>query len=158
MMVVEVFAQPGVGSSDALLDLLEYLEVPAVQRDVRRDEEALAEALALGGGVLPVLRRGNQVIAGLDLAAVRQLLSSGAEVGAGLQVELGPEGRPVVIGVEPGSPAENAGLRPGDVIAGLGGYTNFGLSELERVLRQARRGVRLTVQRDDVLVQAQLAS
>jgi hypothetical protein len=40
----------------------------------------------------------------------------------------------------------------------LGGYTNFGLAELERVLRQARRGVRLTVQRDDGLVDARLAA
>src|SRR5947209_19255632 len=108
-MRVEVFAQPGAGSSDALLDFLEYLEVPVVVRDVRADESALAEGLALGAGMLPVTRRGDRVVVGPDLPAVRRLLSPGAEVGAGLQVEAGPDGKPVVVGVEPGSPAENAG-------------------------------------------------
>jgi S1-C subfamily serine protease len=65
---------------------------------------------------------------------------------------------PVVIGVEPGSPAEQAGRRPGDVIAQLGGYTNFGVAELQRALQQARRSVRLTLQRDNAIVQAQLAA
>jgi S1-C subfamily serine protease len=157
-MNIEVFAQPGVGSSDGVLDLLEYLEVPVVLHDVRSDEEALAEALALGAGVLPVTRRGDRVVIGPDQAGIRQLLAPGAEVGAGLQVDVGPGGRPVVVGVAPGSPAEHAGLRPGDVIAQLGGYTDFGVAELQRVLRQARRSIRLTVQRDDALVQAQLAA
>jgi S1-C subfamily serine protease len=157
-MTVDVFAQPGVGSSDALLDLLEYLEVPVVLHDVRSDEAALAEALALGGGVLPVTRRGDRVVVGPDAAAIRRLLATGDAVGAGLQVDVGPGGKPVVTGVEPGSPADEAGLRPGDVIAQIGGYTSFGVNELQLALRQARRAVRLTVQRDDALVQAQLAA
>jgi S1-C subfamily serine protease len=157
-MSIEVFVQPGVGSSDALLDLLEYLEQPFVLRDVRSDEDALAEALAIGGGVMPVTRHGDRVVVGHDADGIRRLLAPTADVGAGLQVDVGPDGRPVVIGVEPGSPAEAAGLRAGDVIAQLGAYTNFGLAELQRVLRQPHRSIRLTLQRDDTLVQAQLAA
>src|SRR5262249_7143630 len=148
-MSIEVFAQPGVGSSDALLDLLEYLEQPFVLRDVRGDEDALAEALAIGEGVMPVTRRGDRVVVGHDVEGIRRLVASTAEVGAGLELELGPDGKPVVVGVEPGSPAEEAGLRPGDVIAQLGGYTSFGLAEVQRVLEQGHRSIRLIVQRDE---------
>lgn len=155
-MAIEVFALPGIGSSDALLDWLEYQELPVRVRDCRHDEDALAEATALGGGTLPVARRGRKVVVGFDPEAIGRLLRAGAEVGAGLEVETDPDGRPVVVSVEPGSKADLAGLRPGDVIAELGGYRNFGLPDLERVLGGARRSVKLTVRRDEGLVETRL--
>jgi C-terminal processing protease CtpA/Prc len=155
-MAVEVFVQPGVGSSDALTDWLEYQEVPFVVRDCRRDPDALAEAIALGGGRLPVTRSGGRVAVGLDPEELRRVVSGGSQVGAGLEVDAGPDGRPVIVGVEPGSKADEAGLRPGDVIAEVGGYSNFALPDLERVLSSSTRSIRLTVRREDALVQARL--
>jgi len=157
-MAVEVFVQPGVGSSDALTDWLEYQEVPFVVRDCGRDADALAEAIALGGGRLPVTRSGDRVAVGLDPEELRRVVSGGSRVGAGLEVDAGPDGRPVIVGVEPGSKADEAGLRPGDVIAEVGGYTNFALTDLERVLSSSRRSIRLTVRREDALVQARLSA
>ncbi|MBO0681664.1 MAG: PDZ domain-containing protein [Candidatus Dormibacteraeota bacterium] len=158
-MALEVFVQPGVGSSDALLDWLEYKEVAFVVRDCVRDGEALAEAMALGGGTLPVARRGDRVTVGFDPEALGSLIRAGSQVGAGLRVDSGPDGKPVIVGVEPGSKADRAGLRPGDVIAEVGGYTNFGLPDLERVLSSsATRSIRLTVRREDGMIQARLAA
>jgi serine protease Do len=45
----------------------------------------------------------------------------------------------VVIGVEPGSPAAEAGLRPGDVIQEVNGRAVENASEFERSMRQAGR-------------------
>jgi membrane-associated protease RseP (regulator of RpoE activity) len=60
-----------------------------------------------------------------------QLASSGAEVGVR------------VVGVVPGSPAEAAGLRPGDVVASCGGAATRSARALQAAVEGARVGVPL---------------
>ena len=59
--------------------------------------------------------------------------------------ELPKESGVVVLSVEPGSPAEKAGLREGDVIVALEGQPVAGVDDLHRLLTDARVGVRSTV-------------
>jgi S1-C subfamily serine protease len=47
----------------------------------------------------------------------------------------------LVIGVEPGSPAQRAGLKEGDVIVAIGGEPVSGLDDLHRLLTEERIGV-----------------
>jgi S1-C subfamily serine protease len=69
--------------------------------------------------------------------------------------ELAAEGGVLVLGVEPGGPAERTGLQEGDVIVGLDDHPVAGIDALHRLLTEERVGVwtRLTILRgDDKLV------
>jgi len=59
--------------------------------------------------------------------------------------DLPKESGVVVLSVEPGSPAEKAGLREGDVIVALESQPVAGVDDLHRVLTDARVGVRSMV-------------
>jgi membrane-associated protease RseP (regulator of RpoE activity) len=133
-MRLHAYVAPGEVGSDALLDWLETMELRAVVHDVRTDDEALAEAIALGAGRLPILRHPGGLIIGFDPEALGKLASSTEDVGSGVTVELDDEGRPMVTAVEEGSPAAAAGLRPGDVITELAGYSLFSVEQLRKVL------------------------
>jgi S1-C subfamily serine protease len=65
------------------------------------------------------------------------------------QHELNSEGGVLVLGVEPGGPADRTGLREGDVVVGLDGHHVGGIDDLHRLLTEERVGVwtRLTVLR-----------
>jgi S1-C subfamily serine protease len=72
-----------------------------------------------------------------------------------VQHALAVEGGVLVLGVEPGGPAERTGLFEGDVIVGLDNQPVAGIDDLHRLLTEERVGVwtRLTVLRgDDKLV------
>jgi S1-C subfamily serine protease len=72
-----------------------------------------------------------------------------------VQHELAVEGGVLVLGVEPGGPAERTGLEEGDVIVGLDNQPVAGIDDLHRLLTEERVGVwtRLTVLRgNDKLV------
>jgi S1-C subfamily serine protease len=47
----------------------------------------------------------------------------------------------MIVSLEPNSPAERAGLRPGDVIVGLGGKPVAGIDDLQRLLSSERVGL-----------------
>jgi len=51
----------------------------------------------------------------------------------------------LVTGVEPGSPAERAGLHSGDILVGLGGRPVTGVDDLHRLLLPDRIGVATVV-------------
>lgn len=156
-MKVDAFVVPGQGSSDALLDWLQLQEIPARIHDLRVDESAVAEAFALGGGSLPVLRKGARSAAGFDPARLEAVIRGGETVGGGLLVELDSEGRPVVAAVEPDSAGQAAGLLPGDVIAELGGYSAFTVDQLRSVLsRASARQLKLKVRRSGELMELRL--
>ena len=133
----EAFIQPGVGSSDALIDWLEQHEIVVRTHDVTRDEGALATAMALGGGRLPVYRVGDRVVAGF-LPDQLEALGDRSQVAGGLRLETGPEGGVLVREVLPGSIAETAGLQSGDVVVKLGGYTQFSVDQFRIALERPR--------------------
>jgi S1-C subfamily serine protease len=144
-MAIEVYAAPGQGASDALLDWLEVEEVVADVHDVR-DGSAMAQAIAAGAFPFPVTRVGDRLIRGFDPVRLKHAIFGGEDAGAGLQVTIGEDGRTMVTDVAGGSPAEDAGLQPGDVITDLGGYSAFSVEQLERVLT-LRRPITLGVRR-----------
>jgi len=59
--------------------------------------------------------------------------------------DLPKESGVVVLSVEPGSPAEKAGLGEGDLIVALEGQPVAGVDDLHRLLTDARVGVRSSV-------------
>lgn len=148
----EVFIQPGVGSSDALIDWLEQHEILVRIHDVTRDESALATAVALGGGRFPVVRVDDQVLVGfLPEQLEAQLGSHG--VSGGLRLETRPGGGVLVREVMPGSVAETAGLQSGDVVVKVGGYTEFSVDQLRTALERPRASrLAMEVRRGDELV------
>ena len=66
------------------------------------------------------------------------------------QHELDVEGGVLVLGVEPGGPAERTGLQEGDVLVGLDEHPVAGIDDLHRLLTEERVNVwtRLTVLRE----------
>ncbi|MGH7862842.1 MAG: PDZ domain-containing protein [Candidatus Dormibacteraceae bacterium] len=139
-MEFEVFVQPGVGSSDALMDWLERHEIQAHVRNVVSDASALAEALALGAGALPVTVHGGAVVSGFDPAALESLAeASPAAPAVGVEVEMDLGGEVLVGRVLPGGLGQRMGLQPGDVVAKVGGYGVFTSEQFLAALDSARR-------------------
>jgi S1-C subfamily serine protease len=136
-MTIEVYAAPGEGASDALLDWLEVEEVVANVHDVR-DESTLAEAIAAGAFPFPVTLVEQEVIRGFDPVRLGYAIFGAEEAGAGVSVAVDPDGRAVVMDVARGSLAEDAGLETGDVIVYLGGYSSFSVDQLRNVLAAGR--------------------
>jgi S1-C subfamily serine protease len=136
-MTIEIYASPGEGASDALLDWLQVEEVVANVHDVR-DESTLAEAIAAGAFPFPVTRVGDELIRGFDPVRLGYAIFGGEDAGAGVSVAVDPDGRPVVTEVAQGSLAEDAGLEMGDVIVDLGGYSSFSVDQLRNVLAAGR--------------------
>ncbi len=84
--------------------------------------------------------------------ATRNSALSGSYVGIGVEVDTTPEGLPLVVGVFRGSPADEAGLKAGDVIVGVDGTTTVGEdldSVIDRVRGEAGTPVVLTVRSGD---------
>jgi S1-C subfamily serine protease len=78
------------------------------------------------------VRRGYLGIAGGDIELPRRLVRA---------LELPAEHAVIVNGVEKASPAEQAGVEPGDVLIELAGRTVHGIDELHRLLTEAPVGV-----------------
>jgi S1-C subfamily serine protease len=144
-MAIEVYAAPGEGASDALLDWLEVEEVLATIHDVR-EESTLAEAIAAGAFPFPVTKVGDELIRGFDPVRLTYAIFGGEVTGGGITVELDDTGHTVVTEVAPDSVADEAGLAPGDVITDLGGYSSFSVDQLRNVL-SAGRPITLGVRR-----------
>lgn len=134
------------------------------EHDVTRDPARAAEMQRLTGqSAVPVIRVGGQVMVGYDPLQLARLIPFDPEAGgttgptAGERVSLGmaaqsltPEkavevGLPAAFGVvvgpvRPGGAAEAAGIREGDVLIGVGGYTLQDLAQLQRVVALKRPG------------------
>src|ERR1700676_1278778 len=104
-MAIEVYAAPGEGASDALLDWLEVEEVVANVHDVR-EESTLADAIAAGAFPFPVTRIGEEGIRGFPPVRPTYAIFGGEDAGAGVPVGIDDAGQPVVTGVASGSLAE----------------------------------------------------
>jgi carboxyl-terminal processing protease len=69
--------------------------------------------------------------------AARNSALSGSYVGIGVEVDTTPDGLPLILGVFRGSPADEAGLKAGDVIVGVDGKTTAG-EDLDSVIARVR--------------------
>jgi S1-C subfamily serine protease len=111
---------------------------------------------------VPVIVAGDEVIVGFDRARLERLASrfastpsGGTTAGTqsrpriGLRVKDGPGGA-VVGTVHPGTPAERAGLRQGDIVVEIDGRAVRSAADLEAVLASLTSGqtVAVDVRRD----------
>jgi S1-C subfamily serine protease len=125
---------------------------------VSRNPAAAQEMVRRSGqqGV-PVITAGDQVIVGFDRPRLEQIAarlggSAAADgrphFGAGVADAAGAlarRGKPAMAGayvgtVKPGSPAERAGVRPGDVLIELGGRPISTAADFERLLKAMSPG------------------
>jgi putative serine protease PepD len=122
---------------------------------VGQDRQAALEMVRVSGqqGV-PVITVDGQVVVGFDVPRLNQLLErSGPKLGASVadaaaqahRVPGIPSAGAYVGNVRPGSAAEKAGLRQGDVITALGGERVQDATQLHRLLREMPKGRDLSI-------------
>lgn len=149
-MKVTIYTTPTCGYCTQAKRFLTRQGVPFVEKNVAADRKAAMEMVRLSGqqGV-PVISVDGQVVVGFNQPRLMQLLktakpklgaavadaSSQAKRNANLPVSGAYVGR-----VQPGSPAERAGLRRGDVITALGGQPVIVAADVERLVSQMPRG------------------
>lgn len=126
--------------------------------DVSVDQAAAQEMVQKSGQMgVPVIVAGNEVIVGFDRPRLQQIAARyGGTAG---QAKPGPKlgllvrngGRGVEIGgARPGSPAEKAGVKAGDLLEGVDGQPVRSVSDLERLTGAVAPGqpISLEIQRD----------
>jgi hypothetical protein len=164
---VTVFVRPGDPASEATLRYLDQRGVAYTKRDVLSDPSATAILFGrLGKVVVPVVQVGERLLVGHDPVQLARFLpredSADQHVAFGASVRTVTadiavqKGLPATYGVEvgqvkSGSPAEAAGILPGDVITGIGPYTvNGGADQFRRAvsLRQPGDTMMLTLWRE----------
>jgi predicted metalloprotease with PDZ domain len=115
--------------------------VPFVERDVSLDSAAAQEMVQRSGQMgVPVITGEGEVIVGFDRPRLEKLAAryAGAAQSPSGGPKLGLVVRDTPAGVEvgrtrPGSPAERAGVRPGDYLETLAGQPVRSVAGLERV-------------------------
>ena len=164
---VTVFVRSGDPASEATLRYLDQRGVAYTKRDVLSDPSATAILFGrLGKVVVPVVQVGERLLVGHDPVQLARFLpredSEEQHVAFGASVrsvtaEIAAEkGLPATYGVEVGqvkadSPAEVAGIEPGDIITGIGPYTvDGGADQFRRAvsLRQPGDTMMLTIWRN----------
>jgi len=93
---------------------------------------------------VPVITAGDEVIVGFDRPRLEQLASrfaapppasTGPRPKIGLRIKTGSGGAEIG-SVHPGSPAEQAGLRPGDIVVEVAGRSVRSAADLEAALAE----------------------
>jgi len=128
--------------------------VPYIEKDVARDQQAAQEMVRRSGQMgVPVITVDNDIIVGFDQPRLERLLATPGQEPArlGAAVAETPGGGLLVGRIRPGSPAERAGLRAGDVIINLNGdpvSTPEQLGGRFSYAAQSDQAVRIGVRRD----------
>jgi membrane-associated protease RseP (regulator of RpoE activity) len=170
---VTVFVKPGDPGSEAVLRYLDQRGVAYSKRDVLSDPSATAILFGrLGKVTTPVVQIGERLLVGNDPVQLARFLpreggeEPGVSFGAAVR-SVSPDiasekGLPATYGVEvgsvrAGSPAEAAGIKPGDLITEIGPYTiSGGADQFRRAVALRRPGdsMTLTLWRDGAPVEA----
>ncbi len=128
-------------------EFLRQKGVPFRERNIEMDPAAARElSLRTGQMGVPVITAGSEVIVGFDRPRLERLAArfaapptpdpaaeSRPRPKVGMRVKDGPGGAEVVA-VHPGSPAEQAGVRVGDLIVDMNARTVRSADDLEAVL------------------------
>jgi hypothetical protein len=166
---VVVYVRRGDPDSAAVVAFLEQRGIPYSVRDVTTDPSASAVLFGrLGRVVVPVTQQGDRLLVGYDPLQLARFLPAPAGADAGPAVSFGAAVRSVsaqvarehglawTYGVEvgpvrEGTPADSAGIQPGDIITSIGAYTLGGGAEQFRAAVAARKpgdAMSLSVLRD----------
>ncbi|HET9661583.1 MAG TPA: S41 family peptidase [Thermomicrobiales bacterium] len=139
--------QPGFGTLQQVWDLIhdKFADPSAV------DDEALLYGAA-HGMVASLGDTGHSTFLDPDEATAFRAALSGELVGLGISIEY-QDGEPVIVAPIKDSPAEEAGLLPGDVIVEIDGIPTLGMTDAEVTMHlrgDAGTPVTLTIERDGV--------
>jgi glutaredoxin 3 len=144
-------------------EFLSQRGVSYIEKDVSRDRQAAMEMIRLSGqqGV-PVIAVDDQVVVGFNRPRLEALLAGRPGGAAGGRKALGarvadaatmalrlpdlPRAGAYVGGVRAGSPAEQAGLRAGDVILRVGGRSVADAAGLEQAVQAAPAGAPVPIE------------
>ena len=88
------------------------------------------------------VRRGR---IGIAVQTVPMPVAAGKTSGSSSRKGAQHRGGVLVVGIDPGGPADNAGLEKGDLILGLDGHSVDGIDDLHRLLTEERVGVKLRI-------------
>lgn len=124
-----------------------------MEKNVAADRQAAAQMIKLSGqqGV-PVISVDGQVVIGFNQPRLRQLLQQArnakpklgaaiADASSQQQKHPGIPGQGAYIGqVRSNSPAQRAGLKPGDVIVALGGQPVARANDVHRLMEEMPKG------------------
>lgn len=168
-MEVLIYTTPTCPYCRQAKEFLRAKGIPFEEKDVSSDPIAAQEMIRVSGqrGV-PVLVIDGEVIVGFNRPAIEQALAGGTtRLGASVadaakvahKYGLGILQGVYVGNVNPGSPAERAGLQAGDVILAISDHPVHTAEELQKMVGALRRGtvVTLTVWRDGRQTLRQLA-
>ena len=170
---VTVFVKTGDPASESIQRYLDGRGQAYTKRDVLTDPSATAILFGrLGRVTTPVVQIGDRLLVAPDPVQLARFLPRAEEegpsvaFGAAVRTVTGdiasdkrlPAAYGVEVGsVKEGSPAEAAGIRPGDVITGVGAYTlNGGADQFRRAVSVRKPGdtMMLTLWRDGDTVEA----
>ena len=124
------------------MEFLRKQGVPYREVDVSRDPQAAQEIMRRTGQTgVPVITDAQEAIVGFNLPKLQQMAARHKRPGLGLRVKDAPDGTGAYVGsLRPGSPAEQAGIQPDDVVEELSGVIVRNAADLERVGGQRRPG------------------
>ena len=152
-MSVVVYTTPTCGFCHQVKGYLNQRGVSFTEYDVSQDPQAAAEMVQMSGqrGV-PVVLIDGQVVVGFNRPLIDQLLAQrptrpprlGAAIADASWIAA-KKGLPLPDGayvgrVDPGSAADTAGLRPGDVIVQLAGQAVRTDQDIDRIMANVRFG------------------
>jgi S1-C subfamily serine protease len=124
------------------MEFLRKQGVPFREVDVSRDPQAAQEITRRTGQMgVPVIADSQEAIVGFDLPRLQRMAARHARPGLGLRVKDAEDGSGAYVGsVRPDSPAQRAGVQPGDVVEELSGVPVRSVADLERIGAQRRQG------------------
>lgn len=159
-MNIKIYTTPTCGYCNMAKKYLSERGIQYVEHDVSRDRQAADEMVSLTGQMgVPVIVVDGQAIIGFDRARLEQLIAGrsggasrpkfGLKIADASKVASKVGGLPVfgalVGSVAPGSPAERAGIKEGDIITEINIRPVRGAEDLEKALANLQAGGRVVI-------------